>query len=201
MNLVGISQRVDFHASHQENRDCLDQRWWDFLKTCHLTPLILPNNINLVAELLQNLVVSGIILTGGNQTPERDEVEIYLTKFAIHKKIPLIGVCHGMQVIQRYYNVLLYPVDNQVTESQEIIISGAPAIVNSYHNLGTYENHSDFEVFAKTKDGIIKAIKHKSFPITGIMWHPERNQPLRIMDIKLFEEIFNIQNTRILNND
>jgi gamma-glutamyl-gamma-aminobutyrate hydrolase PuuD len=192
MKLVGISQRVDFQASYHESRDCLDQRWCNFFKTCYLTPLIFPNDTQLVAELLQNIVVNGIILTGGNQTPERDDVEFYLIKYAIQKQIPLIGVCHGMQMIQRYFNVPLYPVDNQVTESQEILMYGKPVIVNSFHKLGTYDNHFDFDVFARTKEGIIKAIRHKLLPIMGVMWHPERNHPFQKNDIKLFEEALDI---------
>ena len=29
---VGITQRVDYIQSYGENRDCLDQRWYEFLR-------------------------------------------------------------------------------------------------------------------------------------------------------------------------
>jgi gamma-glutamyl-gamma-aminobutyrate hydrolase PuuD len=190
MKLVGISQRVDFNSVHQETRDCLDQRWWNFLKQCDLIPIVLPNNLGLVNLILENIVIEGRILTGGNETPERNDVENYLIKFSLEKKIPLIGVCHGMQMIQKYFNVSLYPVANQVNDKQEVIIHEKLTVVNSYHDYGTYEHHEDFEIFGKSKDGIIKAIKHKFFPVFGIMWHPERYQEIKELDYDLFGKIF-----------
>ncbi|NBX83990.1 MAG: hypothetical protein EBQ95_00090 [Gammaproteobacteria bacterium] len=192
MNLVAITQRVEIVSSYKESRDCLDQRWWDFLNQCDLMPLILPNDILLVEKLLKQIEIKGIILTGGNQTVERSEVENYLIKFAIEKQMPLIGVCHGMQMVQKYFNIPLYPVANQVVSQQEIFINEKISIVNSYHDYGTYDNHDNFDVFAKTKDGIVKAIKHKKIPILGIMWHPERNQQFIERDCQLFKEVFNV---------
>jgi putative glutamine amidotransferase len=41
-------------------------------------------------------------------------------------------------------------------------------------------------------DGVVKAVRHVSKPITGIMWHPERTVPFSPKDIALFRAIFEV---------
>ena len=39
------------------------------------------------------------------------------------------------------------------------------------------------------KDGSIEAFKHKSRNIFGIVWHPEREEKLNEMDLRIMEEL------------
>jgi len=125
--VIAVSQRVDVLADGDERRDALDQRWTDFLLTCDITPLLMPNNINAVRELLNNHSVAGVLFTGGNDlvqyggdAPERDEVETWLLEFAITGNLPVLGVCRGMQLIQHYFGVKLMPVEGHVIKEQVI---------------------------------------------------------------------------------
>ena len=57
-------------------------------------------------------------------------------------------------------------------------------IVNSFHHQAVKEVGKDFLISAKSKDGLIEAIEHKSLPfVLGVQWHPE-TMPNHI---KLFE--------------
>ena len=112
------------------------------------------------------LPLEGFILTGGNSltnyggiAPERDEVEFFLLKHALANSIPLIGVCRGMQVIQHYFDISLYPVEGHVQSQQVILVEDGFRVVNSYHNLGTRENIEPLEVLARSEDGMVKAIR------------------------------------------
>ena len=190
MKKIAISQRIDKIASYNETRDALDQRWWNLFNICDLTPIIFPNDLSLAYKMLECFALDGVILTGGNQSQERLEVESLLIEFSIMRNIPLLGICHGMQMIQHYFGIPLIKAANHVKELQEILIDGQPEIVNSYHDYGSFEITDEFIVWAKAHDGMIKAIKHSQYPLTGIMWHPERIMPFAKRDIQLIKTIF-----------
>ncbi|EKD54680.1 MAG: hypothetical protein ACD_60C00057G0005 [uncultured bacterium] len=190
MTFIAITQRTEHHAEHNESRDALDQRWHEFLNCCGATPLIIPNDSHLTQKIIKNIPIQGILLSGGNDSSSRAETETLLLEFAIQQKIPVIGICHGMQVIQKYFGLKLQKVLNHVSENLEIIINGIPEIVNSYHDYGTTQTSQELLVWAKAHDGVVKAIRHCDLPIVGIMWHPERYQPVRGRDIQLIKKIF-----------
>ena len=181
-----------------EARDSIDRRWFDFFKKSNLTPIIAPNDIELVKAIFTKIEFDGILLTGGGdikacggKDKKREEVEDFLIEYAIKKKIPLVGICRGMQKIQNYFGVKIDKVLGHVAQKQKILINNKLSEVNSYHDFGTKENNSkEFEIFAIAKDEVIKGIKHKKHNITAIMWHPERIIPNRKEDIKLFNEVF-----------
>lgn len=191
MKKIAITQRTDKIVDYNETRDAVDQRWWHLLNVCDITPIIFPNDLSLAYRILKEFKLDGVILTGGNQTRERLEVESLLLEAAISKRIPVLGVCNGMQVIQNFFGVTLSKVNNHVHPEQEILVDGEPTIVNSYHDYGTVETVDELLVWAKAHDGVVKAIKHTKYPLTGIMWHPERLDPLSPRDISLIKKIFN----------
>jgi len=193
LRLVGLTLRVDVHSSINERRDAIDQRWYYFLKQCGLFPVLLPNFIDSI-KLISELNLVGIVLTGGNSirgdAPERDALENNIMQYVIEKTIPLFGVCRGMQVIQSFYGAKLEKISNHVGVHHKVKFLDQSIEVNSYHDYGSYENISDFDIIAQSKDNIIEAIAHKSLPIKGVMWHPEREKEFSNTDIELFKHHF-----------
>ena len=194
---VAVTQRVDVIESCNERRDALDQGWMSFIDKCELLPLLIPNCLKTVTKLVSGFNPQSILLTGGNSlaayggdAPERDRVESFLLEHAIENKLPVLGVCRGMQFIQDYFGVKLQEVTGHVTANQGFFVNGKKIEVNSYHDFGTTESIEDLEVWAKAEDGVIKAIKHRRLPIMGIMWHPERIEGFRPEDITLFRNFF-----------
>lgn len=195
MTLIAVTQRTQIIAEHHETRDCLDQRWYDFLLACNITPLIIPNNLEVAKKIIYQAKCHGILLTGGNDSTQRSDTERFLLDFSIQKKIPVLGVCHGMQFIQKYFGDALQKISGHVVENQEIWINGIREQVNSYHDFGALNVSSDFTIWAKADDGVIKAIRHKHLSIVGVMWHPERYDIFKNNDIALFKNFFiNIKN-------
>lgn len=190
MKLIAVTQRTQLIDEYHETRDCLDQRWYDFLLACDIIPCIVPNNLTITKKIIGCAKFSGVLFTGGNTSIQRSKTENFLLDFAIQKKMPVLGVCHGMQTIQQYFGDKLQKVYGHVSEKQEIWISGNRGIVNSYHDYGALNASSDFIVWAKADDGVLKAIRHKQLPIIGIMWHPERFKSFRDDDINLVKNIF-----------
>lgn len=197
MKLVAVTQRVEIITQYNEHRDCLDQQWAAFLHSCGIIPIVIPNKVMLVSELVKEIPINGVILTGGNDlavyggnSPERDETETLLLRYAISHAMPIMGVCRGMQVIQHHFGVALSKVPGHVSPKQIIEVSGRAVETNSYHTWGAMETVEVLQVWAQAGDGVIKAIKHKTLPIIGIMWHPERNEPFHTCDIDLFKNFF-----------
>ncbi len=189
MITIAVSQRVEVVVSYQEKRDALDTRWHAFLFRCGVTPLLIPNHLQTLNALLK-LEPKGVLLTGGEDNETRIAVENLLLQYAIDNKIPLIGVCHGMQVLQRFFAVSLSTLDNHVLQQQDIITADGCRVVNSYQTMGTTETVNELTVMARSKDGVVKAVQHKQRPLHGIMWHPERHTPFDDQDISFFKQVF-----------
>ncbi len=199
MKTVAITQRVSVVPAYGERRDCLDQAWTKFLAACGLLPLLLPNVTEAAVALCERAGIAGLLFTGGNDlaalggdAPERDAVESALLDLAERRAWPILGVCRGMQVIQQRFAIPLCPVEGHVAQRQVIQIDGQPKEVNSYHRFAAFDSRPPLEVWAVADDGVVKAIRHSSEPITGIMWHPERSVPFSPADVALFRQVFGV---------
>ena len=194
---IAVTQRVAEFPAVGERRDCLDQRWTLFLKACGLFPVLLPNDVEVATTIVREIRVRGLLITGGDDleefgghTPERDRTEYELLKLSADKSLPIIGLCRGMQVIQRSFGVVLERITGHVCDRMIIQADAERRSVNSFHTLGAKTSHDDLRPWAVADDGIVKAVQHTSMPITGIMWHPERMDPFDAIDLALFTAHF-----------
>jgi putative glutamine amidotransferase len=185
---IFVSQRTVTEQRYGETRDALDQRWASVFSQVDILPLLVPNNAKVAAQMIDALPAQGILLTGGNDSPQREAAERVLLDFARQKRLPVLGICHGMQAIQRYFDVPVLPVAGHVAAEQTILIDGKQETVNSYHNLGATTTVDSLEIWARAADGVIKAIRHRDLPWVGIMWHPERCAALSARDKTLLTQ-------------
>lgn len=197
MSLIAVSQAVAIVPSRGERRDFLDQSWTRLLAACGLTPVPAPNEADAARRLCAATPIRGILLTGGNDleayggdAPERDATENALIDLAEQNRLPVLGVCRGMQLIQHRFGVRLERVADHVTQRQVIAIEGEPAVVNSYHNFGATVTLPPLEAWAFADDGVVKAVRHPAGKIIGIMWHPERMAPFAQRDLQLLRGFF-----------
>ncbi len=200
MKTVAITQRVSVVPAYAERRDCLDQAWTKFLAACGLLPVLLPNVGEAALAICAEARIAGLVLTGGNDlavfggdAPERDVVENALLDFAERRGLPVLGVCRGMQLIQQRFAIPLCRVEGHVAQRQTIRIDGQPKEVNSYHRFAALDSRPPLDVWAVADDGVVKAIRHSTWPITGIMWHPERSSPFSPADVALFRQVFGVE--------
>ena len=200
MKAIAITQRVEVVPAYNERRDCLDQAWSKFLGVCGVLAVPIPNLVEVALALCEQAEVAGLLLTGGNDlaelggdAPERDAVENALLEFAQRCRLPVLGVCRGMQVIQHHFGVPLCRVEGHVAQKQTIRINGEPRQVNSFHRFGAFESRRPLAPWAVADDGVIKAIRHETQPMTGIMWHPERIAPFSSADVALVRKIFGVE--------
>lgn len=198
--LIALTQRVDVidrGDNAVERRDALDQAWTRFIQAVGFRALPLPNNLPTALALFNGLPIAGLVLTGGNDlqayggdAPERDATEAALLGAARARRIPVIGVCRGMQFIQHACGVRLVEVAGHITDRQPVTSLFGERVVNSYHRLGARESVPELVPWATSQDGVVKAVRHATEKNVGIMWHPERLTPFNEEDLGLFRSSF-----------
>ena len=195
--IVAVTQRVVVVPQYGERRDALDQRWTSFLAACGYLILPVPNDGDAARALVAGTRACGLLLTGGNDlcalggdAPERDATERSLLEWSLERGLPVLGVCRGMQVVQDYWHVPLRRVAGHVAPVQTITVNGHREHVNSYHGVGTTDTVQELDVWATADDGVVEAVRHRSEPVVGVMWHPERFAEFRREDIELVRRTF-----------
>jgi len=199
--IIVISQRVDFISKRNEIRDSVDQKLLRLI--CDIGPipvqvpnvLLLKNDTQNLTNWLNHINPGGLILSGGNDIGEyvdRDATEELLYKWARNNEKPILGICRGMQMIGLLNDVELKKVSNHVNVKHLIISKQKQKKTrNSFHNYSLTKCPKGFEVLFTSEDGEIESIKHETKNIFGIMWHPERELPFLIDDLKFINSIFN----------
>lgn len=195
MKAVAVSQRVDHIHDRGEHRDALDERLTQWLTAAGYLPFPVPNALFAAGGLpawLDRVSPSGLILSGGNdigREPQRDATEKALLDHALGKRLPLLGICRGMQMIGVWSGTSLKPVTNHVRTRHQVTgaISGE---VNSYHNLTLAECPPQFDVLSRSEDDEIEAIRHRQLPWEAWMWHPEREAIFHVRDTSRLKALF-----------
>lgn len=116
----------------------------------------------------------------------------YLLEQVIERKIPVLGICLGMQLMSCYKkDVSLGLIESNIIHNQELdegfshkvkinkgtklysILGEDEIFVNSFHKYHVFEN-SIYDTAAYSEDGYIEAIELSSdFFNIGVQWHPE----------------------------
>lgn len=196
MKKIAISQRLEL-SKYNELRCQLDIKLNSFISQCGFLPVPIPYfsskkkaSINELKKWMNVIKPYGVVLSGGSDIGKnkiRDESEKFLIKFAIKNRIPLIGICRGMQLIGNFFNSKLIKVKNHVNTKHDIFSKYERFRVNSFHNFSIKSCPKNFKVLFKSKDGYIEAIYSKNNKIYACMWHPERNKNFEKQDIKIFK--------------
>ena len=199
MKKILVTQRLDVIAAYNERRSSLDNRWFDFLDHVGLEAVLVPNHPSSVGKYLRKSI-DGLLLTGGGSAPERDETEALLLEHCLRERIPVLGVCRGMQLIQKHFGAELMKIENHVAVRHQIIRLNSRSKffvelqslkdVNSYHDYGSRSSGNGLLVCASSPDGIIEAIEHPEQAIWGQMWHPERETVFTSADSNIFKNFF-----------
>jgi len=204
MKPVLVTQRVDVVPSYGERRDALDQRWAPFLAACGLLAVPVANDRAVALALAAATAPAGILLTGGNDlvaiggnAPERDDTEDALLAYARERRLPLLGVCRGMQFLLHRFGAPLEVVEGHVAVRHSVTADGRPLVVNSYHRYAARALGPGLRALAVGEDGVVEAFRHADEPIAGLMWHPEREDPFLRRDIDLVRHFFTDGTIRI----
>ena len=181
-------------------------------------PVLVPPLPGLVEALLPRL--DAVVLTGGQDvdpalygqrpgehtqvpSPERDGSELALLAGAVEARLPVLGVCRGMQVLNvarggtlhQHLPDLVGTADHAPTPGVYArhgvgvddgsllsrVLGRTEVEVPTYHHQGVDRVGSGLVVSASAEDGTVEALEDPSLPFClGVQWHPEVGEDLSL---------------------
>jgi gamma-glutamyl-gamma-aminobutyrate hydrolase PuuD len=131
--------------------------------------------------------------------PVKDEIEVRLLRQALRRKIPILGICRGSQLLNVVCGGTLYGDVQKETQSKLkhldsenydtyrhkiAVTAGSPLErwygrselrVNSYHHQGIRKLARCFRAMAHAEDGLVEAFYAPAEKfVVGLQFHPER---------------------------
>jgi anthranilate synthase component 2 len=125
-----------------------------------------------------------IVISPGPGRPEDAGITPEVIK-RFGPRTPLLGVCLGHQAIGMVYGgtvsratVPMHGKTSTVVHDHKGVFAGInePFLAGRYHSLVIAADSvpNDLEVAARTKeDGTIMAVRHRTYPVHGVQFHPE----------------------------
>jgi len=125
-----------------------------------------------------------IVLSPGPGRPEAAGRSLAMIGEAERAGIPLLGVCLGHQAIAAFHGgaVVRAPAprhgkSSAVTHDGSALFNAVPSPFEAgrYHSLVVREEElpADLAVTARSDDGLVMALAHRSKPVYGVQFHPE----------------------------
>lgn len=162
--------------------------------------------------------MDGLILTGGADVeprhyghydsedvckplPGRDDIELRILDAAFARRLPMLAICRGMQLLNVYQGGTLRPQlaqpDDHALESEDrhrivceahaallLLVGEGEGLVNSSHHQAVDRLGHGLQIAAKHADGTVESIEWtrpmRRPWLAAVQWHPERmglNEP------------------------
>ena len=141
-------------------------------------------NDKITLEEISDLNPECIILSPGPGKPENAGICIDVVK-TFYDKIPILGVCLGHQAICEAFggkishaSRLMHGKSSKISLDYDYLFKGLPSeiSVGRYHSLSLVRDTLPdcLDIISKAKDdGEVMAVKHESYSVYGLQFHPE----------------------------
>lgn len=134
-------------------------------------------------EEIEAMHPSSIVISPGPCTPNEAGLSCQIVE-AFGSRLPLLGVCLGHQTIGQTYGgrVIRAPEPmhgktSLIYHQGQGVLRGLPQAfeANRYHSLIVESSTlpDELEVTARTEDGLIMGLRHRTYPVEGVQFHPE----------------------------
>jgi para-aminobenzoate synthetase component 2 len=110
----------------------------------------------------------GIVVSPGPGDPDSAGVSMDAIRVAVERKIPLLGVCLGMQAMAQAFGATI--------RRAPTLVHGEASDIRHDHSLSVAPEtlSPDFVVTARTVDDyVVMGIRHLHAPVEGVQFHPE----------------------------
>ena len=172
---------------------------------------------------------SGLIIPGGgdidpslygaprhprthNVSQRRDRFELTLLNEALENDMPVLAICHGMQLLNVHLGGTLdqhlsdhpgrldHYRDRPIAEPAhglevkedsllEEVLGATSLPVNTHHHQGLEEVAEPLEQVGWADDGVLEAVVSRDHSwVVGVQWHPEAMAAVDPIQLRLFEE-------------
>lgn len=199
----------------EKNRLCMSTDYVSAVLHAGAAPIILPytDNEKALCEALD--AADAVIVTGGcdvdpatygeeklaccgSISPLRDRIDSIIIRHALKKRMPILGICRGMQIINVYLGGTLYQdiaeqfgdtlkhpcydIPREPAHDMKIVpntllrgvLNTDEATVNSRHHQAVKTLGNGLHATAYAPDGLIEAMEFdEPYPMLCVQWHPE----------------------------
>jgi anthranilate synthase/aminodeoxychorismate synthase-like glutamine amidotransferase len=138
-------------------------------------------NDKVTIEEITRLGPSRIVISPGPGTPHKAGISEEVVQH-FHTSIPILGVCLGHQAIGEVFGgkivsapSLMHGKTSQIFHDGRTLFRGLPQgfPATRYHSLVVSDIPDCLEISAKTTEGVVMGLRHRTFPTEGIQFHPE----------------------------
>jgi len=217
--LIGVTMcQIDHHGHLTQS---VHNKYLTAIAQAGGVPLALPQQLCAAPQLLEQALAAldGVLLTGSpsniepwhygeagseaHADPGRDRLAFAIITWATSRKMPLFGICRGMQELVVANGGALWrdldqlkrglphhpeatqPLNQQYAPAHDVfpeadgllasLLGGdATLAVNSLHHQGIREPGPQLRIEARAPDGLIEAVSLRHHPFAlAVQWHPE----------------------------
>jgi anthranilate synthase/aminodeoxychorismate synthase-like glutamine amidotransferase len=166
-----------------DNYDSFTYNLVQYLGELGTQPFVRRNN-EITLDEVASLKPERIVISPGPGRPEQAGITLDVIK-RFGPTVPVLGVCLGHQAIGMAFgglvvraNAPMHGKTSAITHDGQGVFAGiaSPLTVARYHSLVVQKDGlpKELEVTAQTEDdGTIMALRHRTFPIYGVQFHPE----------------------------
>jgi anthranilate synthase/aminodeoxychorismate synthase-like glutamine amidotransferase len=135
----------------------------------------------LTPETARALAPDRVVISPGPGRPAAAGSSIELIR-ELGRETATLGVCLGHQAIVEAYGgetgpaeALLHGKASRVRHDGLGVFEGLPQVIDAgrYHSLASTRIPDVLEVTARTDDGEVMGVRHRTHPVEGVQFHPE----------------------------
>jgi N5-(cytidine 5'-diphosphoramidyl)-L-glutamine hydrolase len=190
---IGITSNIKEY--YKGYIDFIDHYWLDYFEKKNINYYLVPNKKKLSKKKIKEINL--LIIPGGNDVSNvlktskiRNIIEKDLIKICFKKKIPILGICRGAQLLNKSFGGKISKIKKHMRTRHNIFFTNREIIkknflnVNSFHNDGIKKNDlsKSFKILASDKHQNIEMFISNNKKIIGTMWHPEREKSTQLLD-------------------
>ena len=138
-------------------------------------------NDAITVEEAEALAPDRLVVSPGPGRPADAGISVELIR-RLGPTVPTLGVCLGHQAIVEAFGgeigqarALLHGKSSVISHDGKGVYRGLPGEIEAgrYHSLAAITVPDELEVTARTPDGEVMGVRHRSLPVEGVQFHPE----------------------------
>ncbi|HET7619946.1 MAG TPA: aminodeoxychorismate/anthranilate synthase component II [Vicinamibacterales bacterium] len=164
-----------------DNYDSFTYNLAQYLGEMGSAPVVRRND-EIDLEDVERMAPSHIVISPGPGRPEQAGVSVEVIR-RCGERTPILGVCLGHQAIGVAFGGLvqrapyvMHGKTSAVHHDGRGVFTGLsqPFAAGRYHSLVVAPDVPDgLEVSARSEDGIVMGVRHRTWPVHGVQFHPE----------------------------